>query len=255
MKKLSVAALMCLVPLASQASDWKYSIAPYLWLPTISMDSSNADRGGLLPGLPDGIGLSLGPTDYLSSLNFGVMLAGDMRNGEWVLMGDLIYLDFGVDDKDIDFARPGVGPIAGTYAADLPADIFTLAGGRTLVQIDNGYVDTLVGWRRIGMDFKTQEATAGEIINTRLSFNDAFVAVNGRHVFAHDKWSLDYYADVGTGESDFTWQARLGVNYQFGWGKLFANYRHLDYDFGDSKNFSDLSMTFSGPTIGARFDF
>jgi hypothetical protein len=66
---------------------------------------------------------------------------------------------------------------------------------------------------------------------------------------------VNYYADVGTGESDLTWQAVLGVAYQFGWGKLFANYRHLDYDFGDTKNFSDLSLAFSGPTVGARFDF
>lgn len=255
MKKLSTAVLICLLAPTVQAGDWKYSIAPYLWLPTISVDSSNVNRDGLLPDLPEGTGVSVGPTDYLSSLNFALMLAGDMRNDEWVLMGDMIYLDFGVDDKDIDFARPGVGPLAGSYSADLAATIYSLAGGKTLVKSDNYYLDALIGWRRIGMDFQMHETTRGDIVDTDLYFNDGFVAVNGRYTFSNPKWSLDYYTDLGTGESDFTWQALLGVNYQFNWGKLFANYRHLDYDFGNAKNFSDLTMTFSGPTIGARFEF
>jgi hypothetical protein len=261
MNKTAVAALLCLAPLASPAGDWEYSLAPYLWLPTISLDSSNANRGGLLPPLPGVPGrpgdteLSLGPTDYLSSLDFALMLAGDMRDGEWALKGDLIHLKFDVDDKDIDFLRPGTGPLAGTYGMTLTADLVTLAGGRTLVRADNYHMDALIGWRYIGIDLRIREQSAGDLIDTSLNFNDGFVAVSGRYRFDDPRWSGNYYADVGTGESDLTWQAVLGVAYQFGWGKLFANYRHLDYDFGDTKNFSDLSLAFSGPTVGARFDF
>ncbi len=255
MKKLSTLALCCLLPFASQAGDWEYSLAPYVWLPTISMDSANADRGGRLPQLPGSPGLDVGPTDYLSALDFALMLAGDMRNGEWALLGDLIHLEFGVGDKDIDFLRPGTGPLAGNYNMDLTADLYTRAGGRTLVKSDRYHLDALIGWRHISMDIRLREDRAGDLIDTDLTFNDAFLALSGVYRFEQPNWSLDYYADLGTGESDFTWQAKLGVAYEFGWGKLFANYRHLDYDFGDTKNFSDLNMTFSGPTIGARFEF
>ncbi len=255
MKKTALAVLACLSPISAQAADWDYSIAPYVWLPTITMDSSNANRGGRLPGLPGDTGLSLGPTDYLSALDFALMLAGDLRNDDWVFKGDLIKLKFGVDDKDIDFLRPGSGPLAGTYGMTLRADVYTLAGGRTLVKADNYAMDLLLGWRRIGMDMQVRENSAGDLIDTDLSFNDGFVAINGHYVFDHPQWSMTYYADLGAGESDLTWQAVLGVGYQMDWGTLFANYRHLDYDFGDTKNFADLSMTFSGPTIGARFEF
>ena len=115
--------ILCLTPMLSYAEGWDYSVAPYLWLPTIEVDSSDTNGGS---DRPEDSPIAIGPTDYLSSLNFGIMLAGDMRNNEWVIMGDLIYLDFGIDDKDIDFARPGSGPVAGSYRLDLTANIYTL---------------------------------------------------------------------------------------------------------------------------------
>ncbi len=33
-------------------------------------------------------------------------------------------------------------------------------------------------------------------------------------------WSVPYYLDVGTGDSDLTWQGLLGLAYSFGWGDL-----------------------------------
>ena len=76
-----------------------------------------------------------------------------------------------------------------------------------------------------------------------------YIFGNGGH------WSLRYYADIGTGESDVTWQALLGLGYRFGWGDLFADYRHLDYEFGDTALLGDVASAFSGPSIGATFRF
>jgi hypothetical protein len=92
-------------------------------------------------------------------------------------------------------------------------------------------------------------------VGSDLDFNDAFVGINGRYAFGADRWSLRYYADIGTGESDLTWQAMVGVGYRLSWGELFVNYRHLRYEFGDVKHFRDLSTTFSGPSIGVSFRF
>jgi len=195
MKRTIIAATACVMPFATQAGDWKYSVAPYVWLPTISLDSSNVNAGG---SPIDGDRVDIGPTDYLSALDFALMLTGDMRKDDWVVMGDFIYLDFGIDDKDIDLARPGSGPIAGSYEAGLSGSIIALAGGKTFVRTETYYID---------------------------------------------------------GESDLTWQAVLGLAYGFDWGELFVNYRHLDYDFGDTDNFSDLGTTFSGPSLGATFRF
>ncbi len=93
-------------------------------------------------------------------------------------------------------------------------------------------------------------------LDSDLDFNDALVGINGRYGFGNEKrWSLHYYADIGTGESDFTWQTVLGLGYTFGWGELFFNYRHLDYELGDFDRFNDLQLTFSGPSMGATVRF
>ena len=256
MRKVILALVACVSPLLAQAGDWAYSISPYLWLPTISLDSSNV-RDGNSP--VDGSGLKIGPTDYLDALNFALMLSGDMRKDDWVIMADLIYLDFGIDDKDIDFLRPGTGPIAGTYRADLSGSIITLASGKTFVRNDRYYMDGLVGWRRFGMSLGLSgDLLSGASIDISydLEFNDAFVGVNGRYEFGDGgRWSLRFYADIGTGESDMTWQALLGLGYGFGWGDLFVNYRHLDYDFGNATRLAGATSTFSGPSIGGTFRF
>jgi len=255
MNKTRVAALLCTVPLLAQADGWEYSVSPYLWLPTISLDSSNVRNEG---GPIDGSILDIGPTEYLRALNFGLMLQGDMRKNDWVLMGDFIYLDLGIDNRDIDFARPGSGPIAGRYDAGLSGSIITFAGGHTFVNKDRYHVDGLVGWRRMAMSLEVSgDLDSGDSFDIRsdLDFNDAFIGVNGRYGFDNDRWSMRYYADIGAGESDLTWQAMVEVGYAFDWGVLFVNYRHLDYDFGDAGRFKDLGATFSGPSVGATFRF
>ena len=256
MKKTIIAVLACIPSFVAKAEGWEYSLSPYVWLPSISLDSSSFSEEG---SPIDDSRLEVGPTNYLQALNFALMLAGDMRKDDWVLMGDLIYLDFGIDDKDIDLGRPDTGPIAGSYSADLTGTIITLAGGKTFLRDERFYVDGLVGWRQFGMSFDL----AGDLVSggnvdsgTDLDFNDAFVAVNGRYVFGGgNRWSLRYYADIGTGESDLTWQALLGFGYGFRWGDLFLDYRHLDYDFGDVTRLADVASAVSGPSIGATFRF
>ena len=73
MKKIIATALIMAAPLSSQAqaSDWEYSLTPYLWLPTISVDSSDYDGSGN--------NMDVGPTNYLEALDFGFMIAGEAR--------------------------------------------------------------------------------------------------------------------------------------------------------------------------------
>ena len=69
--------------------------------------------------------------------------------------------------------------------------------------------------------------------------------------FGDGKWFMPYYADIGTGSNQWTWQALLGVGYRFGWGELSLVVRSLSYYFDDDK--LDLRMT--GPALGATFNF
>ncbi len=138
----------------------------------------------------DGNRVEIGPTSYLSALNCGLMLAGEMRKDHWVVMVDFICLDFGTDDKDIDFARPGVGPVAGTYGAGLSGTVITLGGGKTLVRTDSHYADALIGWRRFAMslDIAGELLGGGSVsLDSDQDFNDAFVGINGTYRFDKGK--------------------------------------------------------------------
>jgi hypothetical protein len=82
---------------------------------------------------------------------------------------------------------------------------------------------------------------------------DGIIGVRGHVKFGDGKWSVPYYADVGTGSSDRTWQALAGISYAFNWGELMFMYRHLAFDEGSDGLMQDFS--FSGPGLGARFHF
>lgn len=253
MKKHLLTVWLCATPLAAQADSWQYSLSPYLWLPTISVESERLDdAGSAINRLP----LEIGPTNYLQALNFGLMLTGDMRKDDWVLLGDLIYLSFGINNNEINILG---GPATTTAKADLRGSILTLSAGRTFARSDNFYTDALLGWRRFAMslELSIDLLNNGTVrkLDSQLDYNDAFVGINGRYAFSNDRWSLRYYADIGTGESDVTWQALIGVGYAFGWGELFANYRHLHYAPGDAGPLEDLTNTFSGPSVGVTFRF
>jgi len=59
---------------------------------------------------------------------------------------------------------------------------------------------------------------------------------------------VPFYLDVGTGQSDLTWQGATGLGYAFGWGETLAMGRYLDYSFKSGKSLED--MNFNGPMLG-----
>ncbi len=65
----------------------------------------------------------------------------------------------------------------------------------------------------------------------------------------NSNWFGDYYMDVGTGQSDVTGQAQVGLGYSFGWSDLSLSYRHLYYNPGDSTRLVE-NLTLSWPVTG-----
>ena len=78
--------------------------------------------------------------------------------------------------------------------------------------------------------------------------------MKGQVKFGEDKkWFVPYYLDVGTGDSDLTWQAMLGAGYAFDWGDLVAVWRYLDYDMPSGDLIESLDA--NGAAIGVTFHF
>lgn len=282
MKKKVVAAALAgallLSPLAAQAqsaadSDWKFSVMPYLWLPSIDgkLRFGPPQTGGITPNV------ELDAGNYLDSLDMAVMLSGTARKDRWLIGTDLMYLHFSNTEgkaTSVDI-NPGAGPVnvavsnAG-ISADLKGTVWTMVGGYTIVQEPKTSFEVLGGFRYLGLDVKTDWQLNGTVtgigpqgntVNFARSGNAqkkediwaGIVGARGRFNFGESDWFANAYVDVGGGSSVFTWQGAAGIGYAFKWGDVILDYRYLYYSQDDNKLIDSLS--FGGLALGANFRF
>jgi hypothetical protein len=268
----AVAAAAALVrpdPAATQdaGNKYVYSVAPYLWLPSIN--------GRLQYGVPSGGGgrpqVQIGPNDYLVDLNFGFMINGEVRKGRWSLYTDFVYVSVGTEASavaSVNFGGTTIGSSlnAGTETS-LTGEVWTLVAGYEVVQDPRFKLNSFAGFRYFGLQTETNwrlnAAVAGPgggaalaqtgSVSKDETLVDGIYGIRGRIPLGQGGWSIPYYADVGTGSSDLTWQALLGIGYRLSWAELILAYRHLHYSQGDDKFIQELN--FSGPQFGAIFRF
>ena len=84
---------------------------------------------------------------------------------------------------------------------------------------------------------------------------DAIIGVKGvAYPGAEKKWFVPYYADIGTGQSDLTWQVNAGIRYRYNWGAVVvASWRYLDYNLKSGEPIQ--SLTANGPLIGVNWQW
>ncbi len=256
------------IPAAAQIDpfdgNWRFSVTPYLWLPNV-----NADLDYDLPPRAAEfrqsdvrrLGTEIGPNDYLSNLQFALMLSGEARKGPWSVVTDIIYLDLGNQDSDILTFRGARGEplpnLPHQAETSLSATVWTLAGGYTLSRGPWGNVDLLAGFRYLGLDTELKWQLAGSDdrldrtgkVSSSKDEWDGILGVKGQILFGDTRWFMPYYLDVGTGSSNLTWQAALGAGYRFDWGDVTLALRSLSYEFDKD----DADIRFTGPVLGATF--
>jgi hypothetical protein len=248
---------------------WTYSVTPYLWMP--------AFKGTLKYTRPPGTGnpdVSVDERSVLDALDAAFMLTGEARRGRWSFYGDYVYLKFSTSKSAVRSVDFNAGPSNSSFAATsntgsdstLKGNMLTLAGGYSLAQTADSPFDVIGGLRYLGITAETSWnlsaavagpqlgqtfAAAGSASRSKDLF-DGIIGFRGRAKIA-DRWYLPYYADVGTGSSNLTWQALAGISYAFGWGEVALAYRHLYYDQKGDNLMHDFK--FSGPMVGATFRF
>jgi hypothetical protein len=78
------ALLLCLAPAFAAADQTEWLVAPYGWLPTVSVDQTFDDGSGG--------GAGGGGAEVLSKIDFAVMLRAEAARGHWGAMLDYIYV-------------------------------------------------------------------------------------------------------------------------------------------------------------------
>ncbi len=241
--------------------QWHYNFTPYLWFPNIEqrLQQTNPWGGG------QSVEVEVKPDSYLSNLKFGLMGTLEARKGNWSLITDLIYTDFGHQDGRIKQVQGPLGaePVAIDRDIDVKVQalIWQGAAGYTLARGVAGTLDLLGGIRYLGLDTETGLGFSGPdgllspsiSRSQRLDVWDGFVGVRGE-LFLGDahQWFLPYYLDVGVGNySNWSWQGLVGVGYRLDWGDLLLAWRTLNYATTGDEALQKVSMT--GPALGVTF--
>ena len=61
---------------------------------------------------------------------------------------------------------------------------------------------------------------------------------------------MPFYLDVGTGQTELTWQGVAGIGYSFRWGDVVGVYRYLAWNGKSGKPLQDLNL--GGPMVGVE---
>jgi hypothetical protein len=246
--------------IAQDASDhWQFSATVYGWFPDIGGNTHFQSGAG------DTIDVDI--STILDHLKMTLQGSFEVRKRRWGVFTDLVYLDVGEagsQTRDLEInGQPIPAGVATAIDFDLKSVFLTLAASYRVVASDSATVDVLLGTRlatfkpAIEWEFAGNfgPITAPPLSGSReesVDHWDAIVGVRGRLAMGADsKWSVPYHFDVGTGDSDLTFQAMAGLAYTCGWGDFGVAWRYLDYDVNSDGPVENMNL--SGPAIGAAF--
>jgi hypothetical protein len=261
-RRLAILAVAMPLQVAAQGSSpygtdtWKFDVN--LFLPSISSNTRI--------GLPGGghISSESDPEGYLSKLQMVFMGTLEAQRGPWSFGVDALYLNLDdVDSKVREIAGPGgivAVPVDSSSHSDLKGFIGTLTAGYRAGASPTSRMDVIAGARyarlKVELDWEFSSPAGGidarGAASATKDYWDAIVGLRGRADLGSN-WDIRYYADVGTGGSELTWQAFGGVGYRFGWGDAVLGWRHLAYEMKDDRPIADVA--FSGPQLSVGFRF
>jgi len=263
---LALALSLLATPASAQdltAGNWQFRAQIYGWFPTVSGETT-------FPASTGGATATVDADDYLDNLRFAFMGSFEARKGKLGVLTDYIYLDFDAEkggsrnlrlsgplgqisipagaSADVNLRLRGwAWSLVGTYTAiEKPQYEMQLVGGVRYLKID-----TTIDWQLRGNIGALPQFAVSGASTVKPDVWDAVIGARGRMNLGDGNWFVPYYVDVGTGQSDLTWQAMIGFGYAFAWGEILGAYRHLDYDFSSGNALKDL--TFSGPALAIGF--
>jgi hypothetical protein len=243
----------------TSAGEWQFSASVYAYLPTLSATTDFPVTGSTAD-------LALDANAIIDNLKMTFMGAFEAHNSRWGAFTDLLYVDLGnTKSSTRDFTIGNIALPAGTTAKvglDMKSWVWTTAGEYRVVAEPSYTVDLLAGARYLDIQQNLDWSITGDLGeipapgrsgNSKVSGSnwDALVGVKSRFLLGDGgQWSVPVYLDIGTGESDLTWQGAIGLKYAFQWGDVSAMWRYLDYQFKDS-HLHDLNL--NGPLLGVTF--
>ena len=226
------------------SDQWAFGGEVYLWGATIKGESNAGDD------------VDIPFSDLIDNLEFAVMGTLAARKEKWALFADIIYLN--VQD-DIKATANIIGqPQKTKVDVELKGFVPTLGGAYAVMETDNTVLDVLAGARYFWLNVAAKIDVGSQKVKYSYSGQvwDGIVGLRGKTEL-NDKWYLTYYGDIGTGDSDLTWQLAAGINYRFKKVDAIVGYRYLKWEFDEGKDLGEEldNLDFGGPFAGVKFRF
>lgn len=236
---------------SEEGRRWRTSFTPLLWLANNSTTVSYGDRSRTL---------TIRAADALGDLEAAGTFRLGVSNDEWGAFADLFFIGLG------DTSR--VGPLGNIpLRTEVDNTVWQVAGTYRLVDKDNFDLDVLAGVRgySIDVDVTVQPFTGpggvlafpGRSLSRGLSFVDPIIGGMAKWELS-DKWTLDFYGDIGGfgAGSDFTYRLGTGFDYSFNdTVSAQVGYTVVDFDYSTGSGFDRLKYetTLYGPNLGLQF--
>jgi hypothetical protein len=257
---VAASALTPTVASAQTSDQWQFGAQIYGWFPSLD-GKTNFPPHGNSPSV------QVDADTILDNLEFVFMGSLEAKRGRWGAFTDVIYMDIGASKSGTrDFSVGGIeipASASGNLSYDLTGWVWTIAGQYAVVSHPGATADVFLGARLADLEQKVEWGLEGNIGGIPVAGRagsstvgrsnwDGVVGVKGRLRFGADnRWFVPYYLDVGTGDSDLTWQAMAGLGYSWQSIDVVGAWRYLDYDFGSGQPFQELTL--SGPMLSVVF--
>ena len=234
-------AIMLSPTIAAAESAWEVTANIYLWAPKITVET------------PGGKGATLPFYQILDDLEMTFMGGVKAQKGQWSIATDAVYMDLNQRvNRDASFT-PGQTDVTGDVG--LKSWIVTPTLGYAVHDTDDVKVDAIIGTRYLWLDSSAKVAFEGETQfdkSVSASYWDVVFGARAEFILS-DKWFVPTYFDIGTGQTDLTWQTYAGIGYKFGKVSTILGYRYLTFEFSDNQVMAD--MTVKGPVAAMTFNF
>ena len=227
--------------IGADSDQWGYRAQIYLWVAGIDGDTVSGDD----------IDISFG--DLISNLDFAFMGTLAAGKNKWTLFADVVYLNVSEETS----STANIIDVPGRTETDVTMKGFisTMGGAYNVLESGGTRVNALAGVRYLyldtDLDFDIGNARQRSIRESGDAW-DGIVGLRGITDLS-PRWYLNYYGDVGTGDSRLTWQVAAGINYRFNSVDAALGYRYLRWETDQSDIFDNL--TISGPYAGVTFRF
>lgn len=219
------------------SDEWKYTASINGWLPNMRIVTAQ------------GPVINITLDDILKNLNLTVMSTLGAQKGKWGFLTDLIYLNMSKG-----MLVPLDPPLVLTnfkMEAVIAAPMVTYR----VIESENLDLDLMAGARYLYIktpmqfNYTITEEPSGNIWN-------GIVGLRANYDL-NEKWFMPFHFDVGTGDTELTWQAFAGVGYKYENWDFIAGYRYLEWQFEDNDEGADVfeTLTVNGPILGFKYHF